>query len=75
MSAFKSPFSMRIFFLSLSSLLWLGIGLNGFAQTHWALYVPASTLLFAAITGFCPLLITSSLLFRNHSVQAQADCP
>jgi apolipoprotein N-acyltransferase len=72
MSAFKSPFPMRIFFLTLSSFLWLGIGLNGFSQASWAIYVPASTLLFAAATGFCPGLITSNFLFRSRSAKAEA---
>lgn len=70
MSAFKSPFPMRMFFFTISSYLWLGIGLNGFAQTGWVLYVPAITFLLAAATGFCPSLIASNYLFRSPCVKA-----
>jgi hypothetical protein len=65
MSTFKSPFPMRMFFLILSCVLWLGIWVTGFSQINWLIYVPACTLLFASITGFCPGLITSNFLFRK----------
>ncbi len=54
---------MRFFMLVVSSVLWLGIWLTGFAVIHWLLYIPAGFLLFAAITGICPGIIFSNMLF------------
>ena len=73
MSPLKSPLPMRVFFLILSSVLWLGIWLTGFSQISWIIYVPACSLLFAAIMGFCPGLITSRFLFRTQSSSAAVD--
>ena len=55
---------LRFFFLVSGSIVWLGIALTGFAAVHWLLYVPAVFFAFAALTGICPGLIVSRLLFR-----------
>jgi hypothetical protein len=58
-----SSASMRFFFLVTGSIVWLGIWLTGFGIAHWLLYVPAVFFYLAAITGICPGLIFSRMLF------------
>lgn len=58
MNKFKSNAPLRVFYLFAASAIWLGIWLTGFTQASWVLYVPATTFVFAAATGFCPSLIT-----------------
>jgi hypothetical protein len=55
--------SMRFFFLVSGSIIWIGVWLTGFSTVHWLLYVPAVFFYFAAITGICPGLIFSRLIF------------
>ena len=59
----KASSAVRFFFLVVSSVIWLGIWQTGFATAHWLLYVPAVFLAFAAVTGICPGLIISRLMF------------
>jgi hypothetical protein len=40
-----------------------GIWLTGFNLVHWLLYVPVVFFYFAAVTGICPGLIFSGMLF------------
>jgi hypothetical protein len=61
---------MRFFLFFAGSILWLGIWLTGFANVHWLLYVPAVLFYFAAITGICPGMIISRLLFGDKSAQS-----
>jgi hypothetical protein len=62
---FRSGPAARFFFLVVSLNIWLGIWLTGFGVAHWWFYVPGSFLLFAAITGFCPGMAISRMLFRE----------
>ena len=55
--------AMRFFFLVVGSVVLLGIWLTGFNVVHWLLYVPVAFFYFAAITGICPGLIFSNMLF------------
>ncbi len=55
--------SMRFFFLIAGVILWVGIWLTGFETVHWLLYLPATFFIFAAVTGICPGLIFSNMLF------------
>ena len=55
--------SMRFFFLFSGTVIWAGIWLTGFSVVHWLLYVPAVFFYFAAITGICPGIIFSRLIF------------
>lgn len=55
--------SMRFFFLFSGTVIWGGIWLTGFSVVHWLLYIPAVFFYFAAITGICPGLIFSRLVF------------
>jgi hypothetical protein len=57
--------SMRFFFLIAGSIIWLGIWLTGFSNAHWVLYIPAVFFYFAVITGICPGLIISRLIFSE----------
>lgn len=66
-SVLKVDKSTRFFLLVISLVLWLGIWLTGFGRAHWILYVPATFLLFAAISGICPGMMFSRLLFSRRS--------
>lgn len=55
--------SMRFFFLFAGSVILAGMWLTGFSVVHWLLYVPATFFYFAAITGICPGIIVSRLIF------------
>jgi len=57
MNKYKSNASLRAFYLFGASTIWLGVWLTGFTQASWVFYVPGTTFLFAAATGFCPSLI------------------
>ncbi|MBJ6611783.1 MAG: hypothetical protein JG718_15600 [Candidatus Thiothrix moscowensis] len=63
MKKYMTSNTMRFFFLFAASVIWMGLWLTGFSVVHWLLYVPAVMLAFAAITGICPGLIVSQLLF------------
>lgn len=53
-------------FLTVSTLILVGIWLTGFAKVHWFLYVPAAALLFAGLTGICPgLMLWKKLGFKD----------
>jgi len=60
--------SMRFFFLVTGSVIWAGIWLTGFAIVHWLLYLPAIFFYFAALTGICPGIIISRLIFNDKVV-------
>jgi hypothetical protein len=55
----------RFFFLVAGSIIWLGIWLTGFGSAHWVLYIPGVFFYFAAITGICPGIIISRLIFPD----------
>jgi hypothetical protein len=49
--------ALRVQFISVAFLIFIGICLTGFDKAHWFLYVPVVALTFAGITGICPGLI------------------
>jgi hypothetical protein len=53
-----------VFFI-VSANIGLGIWLTGFGVAHLWLYVPGGFLLIAAVTGFCPSMILTRLLFKE----------
>jgi hypothetical protein len=55
--------AMRFFLLVIGSVILLGIWLTGFDKVHWLLYVPVVFFYFAAVTGICPGLAFSGMLF------------
>lgn len=60
--------AMRMVFLTVAALLWLGIYLTGFAVVHWLLYVPSVMLVIAAITGICPgVMIWHKFGFKDEA--------
>ncbi|HED08707.1 MAG TPA: DUF2892 domain-containing protein [Ignavibacteria bacterium] len=49
--------ALRMQFLTLAVLVFIGIWLTGFSNAHWFLWVPVVLLLFATVTGICPGLL------------------
>ncbi len=49
----KIDCSMRMVFAVISVLMWIGIGLTGFTNVHWFIYIPAIITAIVAITGIC----------------------
>lgn len=56
---------LRFFMLVAGTTIWLGIWLTGFNTIHWILYIPAVFFIFAAVTGICPGMIFSNMLFTK----------
>jgi len=46
--------AIRIQFIAVSLLIWLGIGLTGLSQASFVLYIPAVALFVAGVVGVCP---------------------
>lgn len=65
MHKYVAGISMRFFFFFAGTVIWAGIWLTGFSNTHWLLNVPAILLYFAAVTGICPVLILSRHIFGD----------
>jgi len=59
--------AMRFFLLVIGSVILLGIWLTGFDKVHWLLYVPVVFFYFAAVTGICPGLVFSGMLFPDKA--------
>jgi len=49
--------AIRMQFISIAIVVFIGIFLTGFEKVHWFLYVPVVMLLFAGLTGICPGLL------------------
>jgi ABC-type polysaccharide/polyol phosphate export permease len=62
--------AMRFFLLVIGSVILLGMWLTGFDKTHWLLYVPVVFFYFAAVTGICPGLVFSGMLFPDKAKTA-----
>lgn len=58
---------IRFFLFTISAVIWAGIWHTGFDVASWILYIPAAFLLLAAITGLCPGIMFSNMLFKNKS--------
>lgn len=55
----------RMLFLTVALLTGIGIWLTGWQQSHWLLYLLASLLTFAGLTGICPgLMLYKKLGFK-----------
>ena len=48
--------AQRMMFLTQALVIFLGIGLTGFAASSWILYAMVIGLSFAGLTGICPNL-------------------
>ena len=49
--------ALRMQFLAIAAVIFIGIWLTGFGTVHWFLYVPVAVFLFAGATGICPGMI------------------
>jgi hypothetical protein len=49
--------ALRMQFLFMAVIIFVGIFLTGFQRAHWFLYFPVVMLLFAGISGVCPGLL------------------
>lgn len=49
--------TLRMLFLTIAVVVFIGIYLTGFDKANWLLYLPVVMLLFAGITGICPGLL------------------
>ena len=67
MNKHKISKATRFFLFISGTLVWTGIWLTGFDVVHWVLYLPAIFFTFAVITGICPGMIVSNLLFGDKS--------
>lgn len=65
MNKYKVSSAMRFFLFISSCMIWAGIWLTGFGTAHWLLYWPAVFFGFAAVTGICPGMIFSNMLFKG----------
>lgn len=45
--------ALRMQFIAVAVVVFVGIALTGFRNAHWFLYVPVVMFLFAGITGIC----------------------
>lgn len=67
MEKYRVDLPMRMFLLTVSAVLWLGIWLTGFNVVSWVLYLPAAFFLIAAVSGICPGLIITRMPFGNKA--------
>lgn len=58
--------ALRVTFIFMAALIWLGLWLTGFNSVHWVLFLPAAFLTFAGITGICPGLIMNKLILKEN---------
>ena len=64
----------RLLYASFALILIAGIGLTGFDQVHWLLYVPLLFSSFAALTGIClNLIFWKSLGFEERAAPCLAN--
>ena len=62
--------ALRMQFLSIAVVVFVGIWLTGFDKAHWFLYVPVVMFAFAGISGICPgLIFWKKVGFKDASVQ------
>ncbi len=57
--------ALRMTFILIGMLIFLGIWLTGLNVAHWVLFLPAIFLVFAGITGICPSLIINKKIFKE----------
>lgn len=58
--------ALRMTFILIGMLIFLGIWLTGLNVAHWVLFLPAIFLVFAGITGICPSLIINKKIFKER---------
>lgn len=61
--------ALRMLFITVAGMIFLGIWLTGFDKAHWFLYLPAAFFLLAGITGICPgLIFWNKVGFKNETL-------
>lgn len=65
MKLFVAPAWLRAFLLVAGVTVWIGIWDTGFRAVSWILYIPAVMFVFAALTGICPGVILTRLVFKG----------
>ena len=60
--------ALRMTFVFMATLLWLGMWMTGFNAVHWLLFLPAVFLTFAGVTGICPGLILNRLILKEDGL-------
>ncbi len=58
--------ALRLTFVLIGLLVFLGIWLTGVNVVHWLLFLPAIFLVFAGVTGICPSLIVNKKIFKEQ---------
>jgi hypothetical protein len=58
--------ALRMQFLTVAVVVFIGIWLTGFMKVHWFLYVPVVAFVFAGIMGICSsLMLWKKLGFKD----------
>lgn len=71
----KASSGMRVWFLLMAVILWLGIWLTGFGETHWLLYIPAIAFVFAGVSGICPSQMLVFGMFKKDEAASGPEQP
>ena len=58
--------ALRLTFVLIGLVIFLGIWLTGVNVVHWLLFLPAIFLVFAGVTGICPSLIINKKIFKEQ---------
>ena len=58
--------ALRLTFVLIGLVVFLGIWLTGVNVVHWLLFLPAILLVFAGVTGICPSLIINKKIFKEQ---------
>lgn len=58
--------ALRLTFVLIGLVVFLGIWLTGVNVVHWLLFLPAIFLVFAGVTGICPSLIINKKIFKEQ---------
>ena len=65
----KTSQSIRVWYVLVAAILWIGIYLTGFSAVSWLLYIPAAGFVFAAITGICPSQLAIFKMFDGKTTE------
>ncbi len=57
--------ALRTTFVLIGLVISLGIWLTGVDVVHWLLFLPAAFLVFAGVSGICPSLIITKMIFKE----------
>jgi len=69
----KAPVSLRTWFAMMAAILWAGIYFTGFSAVSWLLYLPATGLTVASLTGICLSQFAVSKLFGTKQKEKSSN--